>query len=182
MQLSECKVWNHDSQSVLKFGKFYSKYNKLIYFLDMLIVVFLVYYMERNSVTFGTYVKVMLTVSIISVFALNLPLKEDLWGTYKFVRKYKNKEVLSMKIHVDDSELYTCLYNCHHSRLKKDESSEYYFGVANSICKKNTKFSSQFMKQLCRFSCDENNENFTVYYLKDKNKMYYLNSVFIESL
>lgn len=180
MSLDNYDIWGCSKDEVVKFGKFYSVYYKIMYILDIIATIIAIYYMNKSDVTFGTYVKIMLTISVICIFALNIPLNEELWGIYKFIRRYRRKEVLSMSVNVSSDDLYSCLYNCYRSRLRKGESLEYYFQFANNICKKNSNFSRKFMKQLSQFYCNDSNGNFTVYYLQDGKKLHYLNNKVID--
>lgn len=177
MKIEEYNLWGSDKNTVFKYGRFYKWYSRSIYIFDIIVVIAVVHFMFNNAVTFGAYVKFMLTIGIICIFALNIPLKEDLWNIYLFYKKYKNMEVKTKYLKISSTDAYSCLYKCNHSRLKRNDELSFYFDFMNKICQKNRKFSSKLMKCLLPFECIEDEANLSIKYIEKNKKLYFIDYV-----
>lgn len=174
MKVADNNLWGSNIDEVLKYGKFYSLYSRVIYLIDIILMIIVVSVMFNNHVTFGVYVQAMLIVGVICIFALNIPLKEDLWNTYLFYKTFKKHEVKVVALKLESNDAYSCLYKCNRSRLKKNDDLESYLDLMNMTCKKNRKFSSRLMKNLMQFKCSEDESNLSVKYIEKGNKVYYI--------
>jgi len=148
MTVKEARVWGTRSEDIVKYGKRYSLYSKSIYVLDILVTIFVLHLMFVNGTYFGDYVRYMLLSFIVCALALNLPLNEDKYLTYKFIRKFGKYEVSAKDYIVDSSILYACLHKTYKSKLKKDDSVENYLSLVNTSCQRNKTFSKNFMVSL----------------------------------
>lgn len=182
MKVKDLNLWGTDLKDIRDYGRKYSIYSKVIYILDIVITILVLHTMFKNGTYFGDYVKFMLISFIICGLALNLPLKEEKYLTYKFLKKYGNKKVDTKEYKLSSSDLHSCLYKTYKSKLKKDDSVENYLDLANRACQKDSKFSRKFMKNLDSLSASDNGVEFSVYFFKKGNKLYYLNSCSVDGV
>lgn len=179
MKVRNLDIWGTNKDDILRYGKKYSVYSKVIYIADILITIIVLHTMFKRGVYFGDYLRFMLLSFIVCGLALNIPLNENKYSTYKFIKKYGKYEYDCKTFSITQSDMYSCLYKTYKSKLKKNDLVEYYLSVVDMTCQKNIKYSSKFMTNLVLLENNDKGTKFTVYYLKKGKKEYYLKSELI---
>jgi len=142
------KIWGMNTVDVIKYGKWYSIYSKVVYLIDILAVIICVKFMLDNGVMFGDYVRFMLIIYIFAIIALNIPLKEDKYRAYKFLVSNKKCVVKSLDILVSSDDLYRILYKLNKRKLMKCDTVENYMNIINSCCSLNKKYPVKVFRML----------------------------------
>lgn len=169
-------LWGINTTKLIKYGRKYNIISKLLYIVDIVVVVLLVIQMYNRNVSFEGYMILMLLVCGLFALVYSLCINAIQWGTYKFFKRHLRDSVHVKTVKLTTETLYSILYLCKCKRLKQDKDFEIYKEQLLSACCEDASYAFKVMKYINKYETDCDGD-VKIYYASRGNKQYFLDFI-----